>query len=70
MRVLSVGVMGFFVAAVLLWLAGAFISGIWNPMLWLGIGRFTYVVMLFCVALPAGIGAGVSYDDAMKRGRR
>lgn len=69
MRVLIVGFMAFLFAAFILWLAGAFISGVWNPMVWVGVGRFLYVVMLFCVALPAGIGCGCWYHDEMDKPR-
>lgn len=70
MRVLIVGFMTFLFAAFVLWLAGAFISGVWSPMLWVGPGRFLYVVMLFVVALPAGIFGGIGYYENIEKKRK
>lgn len=70
MRTLIVGFMAFMMMAAILWLCGAFISAIWNPMLWDGFGRFIYVLMVFCIALPTSVGAGVWYEDEQRKGRR
>lgn len=70
MRVAIVGFMAFLFMGFILWLCGAFISGVWSPMMWVGPGRFLYVVMLFIVALPTGIGCGCWYHDEQNRARR
>lgn len=70
MRVLIVGFMAFLFTAFILWLAGAFISGVWSPMLWAGPGRFLYVVMLFVIALPAGVLGSCGYYEEIERKRK
>lgn len=70
MRVAIVGFMAFLFMGFILWLCGAFISAVWNPMLWDGFGRFVYVLMVFCIALPTGVGAGAWYDDEQSKQAR
>lgn len=70
MRTVIVGFMAFVIVAAVLWLCGAFISTIWNPMLWDAFGRSIYVLMVLCIAAPAGVCAGACYEEELRKSHR
>lgn len=72
MRTMSVFGVTLLVSAVIIWLMCAFVSGIWNPMLWEAIGRFLFVVIVAFVGGPIAGAAAAAYNqhltDMQKKG--
>lgn len=70
MRTLLVALITFILMAVVFWALGGFISTVWNPMAWPGIGRLLLVVCCLGIGGPISIGTGCAYWEEVEVPRR
>ncbi|QYW06555.1 hypothetical protein uav_023 [Pseudomonas phage UAVern] len=70
MKQVIVFALAFFLTGVAIWLCFAFISTIFNPMLWNAPGRLIFVILVFFFGILAGICASCTYEESVQKSRR
>lgn len=70
MKTLLVGAVAFIFMVLLFWLCGGFVSTVWNPMAWEGIGRFMLILCSFGIGGPIAVGAACAYHEEMQDRKR